>query len=418
MVAQAPAGPHRQVSAAPLPLAFLGRTSTAVVQDPVSSMRRQARSAQEKAPPGSFIAAWFWDIESGGMDLEQRGHGSAHERFDVGIPRDGGIADLLAEAAGPNPRFAAVICEDIERSGRDTFNALKLERHLADAGIPLLAADEPIDLEGMNATTILVRRVKQGVAEWYRFQIKEKAWKGLARARPGRVEHRHPALRVHRRAHPAPGAGQGRPRAHQGPPGPRPGPRPRGGADLHLAHRGPAGDTRDHRPAERRPPRLPARRPRQRMDPIRGVLDPGEPQVHRVHGVRPPPHPRRQARPPGTPRSSGSGPRSQTHPAIITRATWDAAQVHGRRPTAPAATTRPCPHTPKPGGPTCCAAWSGAGPASGACTGPSAPPPATTRTARMWTTPTTGAPTTPPTPPTMPKPPATPRRSASAKTCC
>jgi hypothetical protein len=160
-------------------LAFLGRTSTAVVQDPVSSMRRQARSAQEKAPPGSFIAAWFWDIESGGMNLEQRGHGTAHERFDVGIPRDGGIADLLAEAAGPNPRFAAVICEDIERSGRDTFNALKLERHLADAGIPLLAADEPIDLEGMNATTILVRRVKQGVAEWYRFQIKEKAWKGL-----------------------------------------------------------------------------------------------------------------------------------------------------------------------------------------------------------------------------------------------
>ncbi len=72
-----------------------------------------------------------------------------------------------------------MICEDIERSGRDTFNALKLERKLADAGIPLFAADEPIDIEGMNATTILVRRVKQGIAEWYRFQIKEKAWKGL-----------------------------------------------------------------------------------------------------------------------------------------------------------------------------------------------------------------------------------------------
>src|SRR5215467_14423844 len=161
MVAQATG--QQAGSAAPLPLAFLGRTSTLVVQDPVSSMRRQLRSVQEKAPPGSFIAAWFWDVESGGMDLEARGHGSAYERFDVGIPRDGGIADLLAEAAGPNPRFAAVICEDIERSGRDTFNALKLERQLADAGIPLLAADEPIDLEGMNATTILVRRVKQGV---------------------------------------------------------------------------------------------------------------------------------------------------------------------------------------------------------------------------------------------------------------
>jgi hypothetical protein len=78
MVAHA-ANQDRQ-SAAPLPLAFLGRTSTLVVQDPVSSLRRQVRSVQEKAPPGSFIAAWFWDIESGALDIEQRGHGSAHER--------------------------------------------------------------------------------------------------------------------------------------------------------------------------------------------------------------------------------------------------------------------------------------------------------------------------------------------------
>src|SRR5215469_3729131 len=164
---------------APLPLAFLGRTSTAIVQDPVSSMRRQVRSAQEKAPAGSFIAAWYWDIESGGLDLEQRGHGTAHETVDVGLPRDGGLAALLAEAGGPAPRFAAVMCEDIERSGRDTFNALKLERQLGDAGIPLFATDEPINVEGMNATTILVRRVKQGIAEWYRFQLKEKAWRGF-----------------------------------------------------------------------------------------------------------------------------------------------------------------------------------------------------------------------------------------------
>jgi hypothetical protein len=71
------------------------------------------------------------------------------------------------------------MCEDIERSGRDTFNALKLERQLGDAGIPLFATDEPINVEGMNATTILVRRVKQGIAEWYRFQLKEKAWRGF-----------------------------------------------------------------------------------------------------------------------------------------------------------------------------------------------------------------------------------------------
>lgn len=41
--------------------------------------------------------------------------------------------------------------------------------------MPLFAADEPVDVAGVNATTVLVRRVKQGVAEWFRLQIKEKA---------------------------------------------------------------------------------------------------------------------------------------------------------------------------------------------------------------------------------------------------
>ena len=175
--------PALQVSstapAEPVPVAFLGRTSTLLLQDPAASLRRQAREVQEKLPPGWFIAAWFWDIESGGLDLEQRGHGDAHQAVNVGLPRDGGLAALLAEAAGPAPRFAAVMCEDIERSGRDTFNALKLERQLGDADILLFATDEPINVEGMNATTILIRRVKQGIAEWYRFQLKEKAWRGF-----------------------------------------------------------------------------------------------------------------------------------------------------------------------------------------------------------------------------------------------
>ena len=72
-----------------------------------------------------------------------------------------------------------MICEDIERSGRDTYYALQLEKQLTLAGIPLFATDEPIDVAGANATTVLVRRVKQGVAEWFRLQIKEKAWRGL-----------------------------------------------------------------------------------------------------------------------------------------------------------------------------------------------------------------------------------------------
>jgi site-specific DNA recombinase len=164
----------------PVPVAFVGRTSTLGLQDPVASLRRQVRASKAALPPGWFIAAWYWDIESGGLDLEHRSQGDAYRRFaEAGIPRDGGMADLLTEAATPMPRFAAVICEDIERSGRDTFNALKLEKKLSRQGIPVFATDEPIVIDGVNATTVLVRRVKQGVAEWFRLQLKEKTWKGL-----------------------------------------------------------------------------------------------------------------------------------------------------------------------------------------------------------------------------------------------
>jgi site-specific DNA recombinase len=125
--------------AEPVPVAFTGRTSTLTLQDPAASLRRQARECQAKLPPGWYIAAWFWDIESGGLPTAERGHGSAHEQFSgIGIPRDGGLADLLAEAASPAPRFAAVICEDIERSGRDTYYALQLAKQLTLAGDPVV----------------------------------------------------------------------------------------------------------------------------------------------------------------------------------------------------------------------------------------------------------------------------------------
>ena len=114
------------------------------------------------------------------------------------------------------------MCEDIERSGRDTFNALKLERQLGDAGIPLFATDEPINVEGMNATTILIRRVKQGIAEWYRFQLKEKAWRGFEQHTLDGYNIGGAPYGYRRRPDPAPQPGQGRPRPHQNPPGPRP----------------------------------------------------------------------------------------------------------------------------------------------------------------------------------------------------
>ena len=172
--------PGPAAPAEPVPVAMLGRTSTLELQDPYGSITRQITSAREWLPDGFYLAGYYWDIESGGLDLEERGRAGNHQPFvDKGLPRDGGLADLLAEARSPAPRFAAVVCEDIERSGRDTFNALKLERELGESGILLFAADEPVDLDGTDPATILLRRTKQNIAEYFRLSLKQKMWRGL-----------------------------------------------------------------------------------------------------------------------------------------------------------------------------------------------------------------------------------------------
>ena len=167
--------------AEPVPVAMLGRTSTLELQDPYGSMARQITSAREWLPEGFYLAGYYWDIESGGLALEKRGHAGNYQPFVAkGLPRDGGLADLLAEARSPAPRFAAVVCEDIARSGRDTFNALKLERELGDNGILLFATDEPIDLDGTDPATILLRRTKQNMAEYFRLSAQRQSmWRGM-----------------------------------------------------------------------------------------------------------------------------------------------------------------------------------------------------------------------------------------------
>src|SRR5450631_69897 len=60
-----------------------------------------------------------------------------------------------------------------------TGRPCRVQTRCSDQGIPLFATDEPAHIDGINPTTVLVRRVKQGVAEWYRLQLKEKVWNGL-----------------------------------------------------------------------------------------------------------------------------------------------------------------------------------------------------------------------------------------------
>src|SRR5438874_2225646 len=62
-------------------VAVLGRTSTEDQQDPRQSMIRQVGNCRTALPESWVIVAHFYDVESGRMELEQRGRGENYERF-------------------------------------------------------------------------------------------------------------------------------------------------------------------------------------------------------------------------------------------------------------------------------------------------------------------------------------------------
>jgi site-specific DNA recombinase len=134
---------------ATVPVAWIGRTSTDDMQDPTLSLPRQLAKSRSALPDGFVVVAHFYDVESGRTAMELRGHGDRHKKFDIPIPRDGGIADLLAEAKRPDRRFVAVVCESVERIARTTYVGTKIEYELEQAGVVLLAADEGIDRDAI-----------------------------------------------------------------------------------------------------------------------------------------------------------------------------------------------------------------------------------------------------------------------------
>ena len=94
----------------PVPVAVLARTSALVLQDPAASLRRQITSTREWRPPGFYVAGYYWDVESGALDLEQRGRRSYEQFTGQGIPRDGAWPTCWPK---PGPRVP-VLC----RGGR------------------------------------------------------------------------------------------------------------------------------------------------------------------------------------------------------------------------------------------------------------------------------------------------------------
>ncbi|GAA3744748.1 recombinase family protein [Salinactinospora qingdaonensis] len=162
-----------------LRVAFAGRTSTDDRQDPTLSIPRQLTSSRSNLPEQAAIVAHFYDVESGRTELGLRGQGRAHEEMSIPVPRDGGITDLLEEAARSDRRFDAVICESIDRIARRTYLGTQIEYRLEQLGVMLFASGEPIVASGERASQILTRRVKQGVAEWCVLELLEKSWDGF-----------------------------------------------------------------------------------------------------------------------------------------------------------------------------------------------------------------------------------------------
>jgi hypothetical protein len=202
-----------------IPLAWMGRTSTDDQQDPTLSLPRQLENSRNALPDQFVIVAKFYDIESGRNDLDFRGHGDAHERFDIPIARDGGIANMLAEAKRPDRRFVAVTCESIERVARVSYFSTKIEYELAQVGVALLAADEGVKPEAVmrtggqrprQATQILTRRGQTGHLRVVRGQHAGTVLGRGTGTHPARVEHRQATLRVPGRTASAPGQGQTR----------------------------------------------------------------------------------------------------------------------------------------------------------------------------------------------------------------
>jgi hypothetical protein len=171
---------QRASRSGPVAVAFIGRTSTSTLQDPVESLARQYRLAAERLPEGFWIARCYWDIESGGIELDARSQTGLWRTFaDAGIPRDGGMAELRAAVASGEHPFTAVICEDINRAGRDMLDSLRLEKELRTAGVMIFATSEPIDVQAPQASTMLVRRMRMAESEYFRYNLKTSMWEGL-----------------------------------------------------------------------------------------------------------------------------------------------------------------------------------------------------------------------------------------------
>src|SRR5205085_11222265 len=91
--------------------AWYGRVSTEDEQDPTLSFPRQLGNAETRVEEsGGRIVAHYYDVESGTGTLAARGKGGVGG-FNIPIPRDGGLQELLTAASSRPRAFDRVIVE-------------------------------------------------------------------------------------------------------------------------------------------------------------------------------------------------------------------------------------------------------------------------------------------------------------------
>ena len=155
--------------------AWYGRVSTEDEQDPTLSFPRQlANTEHQVEEAGGRIVAHFYDIESGTRAYTARGSGGL-AGFDIPIPRDGGLQDLLTDAARRPAPFDRVIVESISRLSRNSSVAFRVEDELRAIGVRLCAADEPLE---ESFGTIVLRHVNIGIARGYHHELMVKSRQG------------------------------------------------------------------------------------------------------------------------------------------------------------------------------------------------------------------------------------------------
>ena len=139
--------------------AWYGRLSTEELQQPELAFPTQRTACERRISGIGTIVCEFTDVQCG----------RSSDRA--------GVEALLGEAASEYRRFDAVVTYKAERFARSMYLSLHFEHELKSLGIPIYVSDEYGDPG--RPTSVLTRRIKQAVGEWYVLELLEESRRGM-----------------------------------------------------------------------------------------------------------------------------------------------------------------------------------------------------------------------------------------------